>query len=292
MADTNTNPTRGSGSRGRGAQKASRPAAPTKREPTGAEAALASAFAVQRRTILTRDVFLRSQGPKVIEVELPMMAVTVLMRRVNLLDLARRGVDYYPFRNAIYSMVRENKITDAQMAVDGFADTMDLAIRIALDTIVVPPPEYIEAAARDDEEYEPVLAAWQAEFEQALADSDAARIRELSLARPERPTTHTASVLTSLDPSALRPFFVEEGEEADDDQVVLRLALPDDDGRVGESSPAEGDADGVDPVDLVTILREVGRYGPGAMGRRFRGDEPSSPAVAPLLHLANGRAKA
>ncbi len=273
--------------RGRASSRAA--GAPPRREASPAEIALARSFAAQRRAILTRDVFLRSQGPGVVEVDLPNLGATVLMRRVSLLDLARRGADYYPFRSAVLGMVQEGRLTDAQTEGDGLEATLDLAARVALDTIVVPPPEYIEAAAADDAEHEALLAPWQAEIEAAVAAGDQARIQSLVLSRPERPTTHTAAALAALDPDTLTAFFVEEGEEPGPDQVVLSWALPDDDGRItGEP----GRADGIHPADLIVILREAHRYGPGAMGRRFRGDIDPAAALAPVLHAPNGRAKA
>lgn len=273
----------------RGAASPRAAGATARREPSPAEIALARSFAAQRRAILTRDVFLRSQGPGVVEVDLPNLGATVLMRRVSLLDLARRGADYYPFRSAVLSMIQEGRLTDAQTEGDGLEATLDLAARVALDTIVVPPPEYIEAAEKDDAEHETLLAPWQAELEESVAAGDQARIQSLVLSRPERPTTHTAAALAALDPDTLTAFFVEEGEEPGPDQVVLSWALPDDDGRItGEP----GRADGIHPADLIVILREAHRYGPGAMGRRFRGDIDSAQALAPVLHASNGRAKA
>lgn len=273
----------------RGAASPRAAGATARREPSPAEIALARSFAAQRRAILTRDVFLRSQGPGVVEVDLPNLGATVLMRRVSLLDLARRGADYYPFRSAVLSMIQEGRLTDAQTEGDGLEATLDLAARVALDTIVVPPPEYIEAAEKDDAEHETLLAPWQAELEEAVAAGDQARIQSLVLSRPERPTTHTAAAIAALDPDTLTAFFVEEGEEPGPDQVVLSWALPDDDGRItGEP----GRADGIHPADLIVILREAHRYGPGAMGRRFRGDIDSAQALAPVLHASNGRAKA
>lgn len=273
----------------RGAASPRAAGATARREPSPAEVALARSFAAQRRAILTRDVFLRSQGPGVVEVDLPNLGATVLMRRVSLLDLARRGADYYPFRSAVLGMIQEGRLTDAQTEGDGLEATLDLAARVALDTIVVPPPEYIEAAAADDAEHETLLAPWQAELEEAVAAGDQARIQSLVLSRPERPTTHTAAAIAALDPDTLTAFFVEEGEEPGPDQVVLSWALPDDDGRItGEP----GRADGIHPADLIVILREAHRYGPGAMGRRFRGDIDSAQALAPVLHASNGRAKA
>ncbi len=275
----------------RGAASPRAAGATARREPSPAEIALARSFAAQRRAILTRDVFLRSQGPGVVEVDLPNLGATVLMRRVSLLDLARRGADYYPFRSAVLGMIQEGRLTDAQTEGDGLEATLDLAARVALDTIVVPPPEYIEAAAADDAEHEALLAPWQAEFEEAVAAGDQARIQALVLSRPERPTTHTAAALAALDPDTLTAFFVEEGEEPGPGQVVLSWSLPDDDGRLRELDGVSR-ADGLHAADLIVILREAHRYGPGAMGRRFRGDIDPAQALAPVLHAPNGRAKA
>lgn len=283
---TNTTPSKPA-ARGKASTRAA--GVPAKRELSPAEVALARSFAAQRRAILTRDVFLKSQGPGVVEVDLPNMGVTVLMRRLSLLDMARRGTDYYPFRQSILSMIQEGRLTDAQTSGDELEATLNLAARVALDTIVIPPPEYIEAASLDDADHEDLLAPWQVELEEALASGDQARVQALMLSRPERPATHAADSLAAIDPDALTPLFVEEGEEPGPDQVVLSWALPDDDGRItGEP----GRADGIHPADLITILREAHRYGPGSMGRRFRGDIDPAAALAPVLHAPNGRAKA
>ena len=263
-------------------------AAPKKGSPakanTTSAAALTRAFSEQRRTVLTRDAFLRSQGPPVVEVSLGALGVTVLMRRVDLLDLARRGADYYPFRSAVYGMIRMKGLYKEQLEVDGLADTLDLAARIALDTIVVPPDGYLEAADLDDAEHEALREAWQAEITAALDAGDKARADVLKLSPPPRPTTHTAPVLAAVRAADLRPLFVEPGEQPDEDQVVLRYALPDDDG--GYTDYASGEGGGIPPADLVSILKAAYDYGPGAMGRRFRGDEPEAPSLGALLDLA------
>lgn len=311
-------------------------AAPKKGSParpsTTAGKALLRSFAQQQRTVLTRDVFLRSQGPPVVEVYLANLDVTVLMRRLDLLDLARRGAEYYPFRSAIYGMIREGGLSAAQLALDGLPDTLDLAARVALSAIVASPPEYVEAAEADDAEFAPMVDAWLSEIDQvdtevsaAKADLDIAteahrmlvlagddddtkarrrtaenalktarahhaalksKADALRLVPPARPTTRTAPVLASLREEDLHPLFVEPGEDPGPDQVVLRYALPDDDGRIPEAT-GEG---GIPPADLVTILREAHRHGPGALGRRFRGDEPEAPALGALRDLAGGRA--
>lgn len=265
-------------------KRAAPESAPKKRSRSPGEDALARAFAEQRRTVLTRDVFLKSKGPPVVEVELPNLGATVLMRRVDLLGLARRGADYAPFRSQVYSIIREGGLKDPHMEGDGLADTLDLAERVALDTIVVPPADYIEAAAKDDDEHALLLGAWQAEVEAArkaetrdrasgrteAAEAAAGRLRGLLLSPPERPTTHVAPVLLAIDPDTLRPLFVEEGEEAEPGQLQYRR-LGDDDADLDEEPDASGDVVCLHPADLAVILRAAHKHGPGALGRQFRG---------------------
>jgi hypothetical protein len=225
-------------------------------------AALQEAFLKPRRTVLTRDVFLRSQGPKVVEIDLPNMGATVLMRRIDLLELARRGGEHWPLRSAVLKMIQAGGLTNDLTEGEALADTLDIAAAVALACIVVPPAAYLEAAAGDH-----------------LAEADALAARE--------------AALLGVKASELRPFFVAEGEEPDEDQVVLRWADPDAEGDgSSEEGPdllrddEPGDAGYVHWADLIVILRMAHQFGPGALGRRFRGEAPEADALAALLALA------
>lgn len=273
-----------------------------RRSKSPGEAALARAFAEQRRTVLTRDVFLKSKGPPVVEVDLPNLGATVLMRRVDLLGLARRGADYSPFRSQVYSIIRDGGLKDPHMEGEGLADTLDLAERVALDTIVVAPEAYVEAVSLDDDEHAALLEAWQEEIEAArkaetrertagrsdAADAAAARLRELLLSPPERPTTHVAPVLQALDPDALRPLFVEEGEEPEPGQLLYRR-LADADEDMADEPDASGDVVSLHPADLAVILRAAHKHGPGAMGRQFRGSEFATAPVGAVPGVGERR---
>lgn len=220
-------------------------------------AALQEAFLKPRRTVLTRDVFLRSQGPKVVEIELPNMGAFALMRRIDLLELARRGGDHWPLRGAVLRMIQKGGIQAEMTDGEALAETLDIAAAVALATIVVPPPEYVAAAS----------AEYGTEQE-ATAARDAA--------------------LAAVREADLRPFFVPEGQEPDDDQAVLRWFSPDaeDEGDGDVSGASIDDFGWVHWADLIVILRMAHRFGPGALGRRFRGDEPEADAMAALLALA------
>lgn len=243
------------------------PKAPPKGAPAGPAktpdmAALQEAFMKPRRTVLTRDVFLRSQGPKVIEIELANMGAFALMRRIDLLELARRGGEHWPLRGAVLRMIQKGGIQSEMTEGEAMADTLDIAAAVAMATIVVPPAEYVAAAS--------------AEYDSEL---EAAAARE--------------AALQSIRESDLKPFFVAEGEEPDEDQAVLRWFAPDafgEDAGAGEM-PVTGvaeDAGWVHWADLIVILRMAHQFGPGALGRRFRGDEPEADALDALLSLASG----
>lgn len=249
---------------------------PPARVTTNADRALTRAFDSQRVSALTADVFLRSQGPKVVDVTLPNLGAVVLMKRIDLYDHARRGTNYYPFRSAIYSMISDGGLSDRQVSADGIADTLDLAARIALDTIVVPPPEYTafaEAVEADVALHEPLVDAWEAKYgpsiEAARMAGNDALVAALMRTMPERPRTNVDQVLSTIEVGSLRPLFVEMGEDPGPGQIVLRYAIPDDDGTLPGDSDLDGG--GLHPADLITILRAAHRHGPGALGRRFRG---------------------
>lgn len=233
---------------------------------TPAQHELARAAARQYRTTLTRDTFLRSQGPAVIEVELPNIGSRALMRRIDLLELAKRGGEHWPFRLQVLSMIQTGKISNEMMVAEGLAKSLELAEAVALACIVVPPPEYIAAA---DEEHE--------------TEEQEREARE--------------AVLASLKPSDLRPLFVAQGEEPDEDQVVLRWFSPDDEDAAGPENadlsavgfPLESaeEAGYMHWADLIAILRAAHRNGPGALGRRFRGEPPAEDPLGALLELAS-----
>ena len=54
-------------------------------------AAFQEAFLKPVRTILAGDVYLRSQGPKVVEIELPTLGCPALMRRPPRRSIRSRG---------------------------------------------------------------------------------------------------------------------------------------------------------------------------------------------------------
>lgn len=246
------------------------PASPPKGAPAGPAktldmAALQAAFAQPKRSVLTRDVFLKSQGPKVVEIDLPNMGTMALMRRVDLLELARRGGEHWPLRSVVLKMIQKGGVDGDMTEGEALAETLDIAAAVALATIVVPPAEY--------------LAASSAEY---VSEADARAARE--------------AALLTVRPSALRPFFVADGEEPDDDQVVLRWFVPDESGEPADLDTLalmEGQDDGgagwVHWADLIVILRMAHQFGPGALGRRFRGEEPEADALAALLALAGSR---
>lgn len=241
------------------------PARPPKGAPAGPAktldmAALKEAFAQPRRAVLTRDTFLRSQGPSVVEIDLPNMGCTALMRRLDLLELARRGGEHWPLRSAVLKMIQKGGLDDEATTGEALAETLDVAAAVALTAIVAPPAAYLEAAA--------------AEYQ---TEAEAKEAREASL--------------QGLRAGSLKPFFVAEGEEPGEGQVVLRWFVPTEDDEPAEGSEAEpaedaGDAGHIHWADLIVILRMAHQFGPGALGRRFRREEPEADALAALLALA------
>ncbi len=230
-------------------------------------AALKEAFAKPNRTVLTRDVFLKSQGPKVVEIDLPNMGCTALMRRIDLLELARRGGEHWPLRGAVLKMIQKGGLDSEHTEGEALAETLDIAAAVALATIVVAPAEYLASSSGEHP-----------------TEADARAAREAAL-------LHVRAC-------ELRPFFVAEGEEPSEDQAILRWFVPDESGEPAGADAAvllEGDDDGgyIHWADLIVILRMAHQFGPGALGRRFRGEEPQADALAALLALAgNGRTSA
>lgn len=221
-------------------------------------AALQEAFVKPARTVLTRDVFLLSQGPKVVEISLPNMGCTALMRRIDLLELARRGGEHWPLRSSVLKMIQKGGLPDDLTTGEALAETLDVAAAVALATIVVPPTEYLDAVGKDH-----------------ASDADAQAAREAALLKVRS--------------SDLRPFFVAEGEEPEEDQAVLRWFVPNEAGEPEDAEVAalvEGGEGYIHWADLIVILKMAHRFGPGALGRRFRGEEPEADALAALLALA------
>lgn len=240
--------------------------APPKGAPVGPAktpdmAALQEAFARPKRAVLTRDTFLRSQGPCVVEIDLPNMGCMALMRRLDLLEMARRGGEHWPLRSAVLKMIQKGGVGDDLTAGEALAETLDIAAAVALAAIVAPPQAYLDAAA--------------AEYP---TEAEAKEAREASL--------------RTLRAGDLRPFFVAEGEEPGEGQAVLRWFVPNEAGEpedaeiaaLVEGSEGEGY---IHWADLIVILRMAHKFGPGALGRRFRGEAPEADALAALLALAS-----
>lgn len=125
--------------------------APTKRKPaTGQRASAASRSAKARadlgqaRAALTRDGFLRSQGPKIIPVDLKEMGATVLMRRIDLLSMAQTGQTFQPIKATLLMMIQDGGVTK-DMLDDGSAlvDTLRTAAAVAKVACVIPPDDYL-----------------------------------------------------------------------------------------------------------------------------------------------------
>lgn len=229
-------------------------------------------------TILTRDSFLRSQGPAAIPVLLPVLNATVLIRRIDLLSMSRSGTAYFPFRNAINQMIAEGGVAKEKLTATTIADTLDLAAVVALDTVVITPPHLVEplaeAIALDEAEVAGDIEAWERELEKASKAQDFARTAALSVAKPQARWTHRIRVLSEIKARDLRPLFVAPGEQPDPDQLVLSYPFPTGDpaDEATWQHDFEGDG-GIPAADLIVILRNAHKWGPGAMGPQFRGDQ-------------------
>lgn len=196
--------------------------------------------AARARTTLTRGVFLSSQGPGVIAVGLPMLGTTALMRRVDLLQLAKTDEWPEPLTAALSSLLRKTSATVDAVKPDDAEATIRMAGAIAKACIVVPPPEYLSGAVKV--------------HPSGAVDIDAASARRL------------------------KPLFVDE--DPDEDQVILDVVSPD------EADAEHFDWDGavahgrMHYRDLMEIATIAYFYGPGGLGRLFRGPDQALEAVA------------
>lgn len=189
-------------------------------------------LAQQRANVLSRDVFLRNQGPRVIELPpLPVWGVPLLMKRVDVLQLTRTGHFPEPITATVVEIVRKGGLTvrDAKQEVvynafdaDHLLATLDASAAVAMACIIAPPPEYL------------------------AGEIDAA----------------------DIDPRMCKPLFVPVGTEPDDDQVVLEWAMPDEDGEIDEL--LDGASGRMSARDLGYIFEAAYKYGPGALGAEFR----------------------
>ena len=120
----------------------------------------------RQQTMLTRGNFLRSQGNRVVPIELPMIGLTALMKRVDLLSLVRSGSWPEPISARVADMLRDGpydkgekrevvtvnqagevvstkKVEDHGLfEADELPRTMEASIAIAKACIVVPPKEF------------------------------------------------------------------------------------------------------------------------------------------------------
>lgn len=200
------------------------PAGPPKEPKTTSEAALREAFAKPVRTVLTRDMFLRSSGARVVEVDLQHLGCAVLMRRVILLSLIREGGEHWPLKGRLLSIIERGGVKTDMLKGDQVEETLALANAVAKSTIVVPPSQFVEVVGHE--------FADQAETQEARK-----------------------AALLAVREDDLRPLFVDE--DPDEDQIQLE----------------EGGLVPLHPEDLVTILSAAHAFGPGALGRRFRGEQ-------------------
>lgn len=186
-----------------------------------------------RKGTLSRDVFLRSQGPKVVEIHLPVWDCPVLMKRVDLLQLARTGRYSEPITAAVIGIIQHGGLSLTDRAgnvlynaldAEHIMGTLDASAAVAMACIVVPPAEYLsgEIAAGD------------------------------------------------IDPRTCKPLFVAPGEDPDDDQVVLDWITPAEQEAEGYDEAAELAHGRMHPKDLAHIFAEAHRLGPGALGATFR----------------------
>lgn len=105
----------------------------------------------RRDMVLGRDTFLRSQGPKVVEVTLPMLGLTALMRRVDMLALAQSGEFPQPITGRLLTAIRQGGVTTESLDDDNIVDTMKTAEAVARACIIVPPDEYLDGTIGVDE---------------------------------------------------------------------------------------------------------------------------------------------
>lgn len=220
-----------------------------------ADAAKSRAALVEHRSrTMSRDTFLRSQGPKVIELQLPVWDIPVLMRRVDLLQLARAGRHPQPITSAIVSVIQHGgllalaggRVVHNALDADHLMATLDASAAIAMASLIAPPPEYLSGEAE-----ETIYVIGKGKDEQG---------NEVDL---------TVKGI-DIDPRECLPLFVPQGEEPGEGQVVLDWITPAEQGADGYDEAAELAHGRMHPKDLAFIFGEAYRLGPGSLGAEFR----------------------
>ena len=115
----------------------------------------AKATKVNTRNVATKDVLLRSAGPKVVELpSLPISGLTFLMKRVDLLVLAREGEWPQPVCARVARLMSEGLDEQVKRAPDDLGNIEELraaAAAVAKACIVDPPQAYVDGEIGLDE---------------------------------------------------------------------------------------------------------------------------------------------
>lgn len=210
----------------------------TQRRTKANEIAMQKAAARQRST-LTRGSFLQAQGPGVVEVALPMLGHTAMMRRVDVLALVRSGSVSEPIQARVTELVKNAGVTDEMVSPAAIDETIEMAAALTRSCIVVPPAAYLEGSI------------------------DAAQI------------SHAQA-------RELKPLFVGPDEEPDADQVVLDWITPEEDDDPEVDVDAELARGRLHYRDLTHVATCAYLYGPGGLGRVFRGQGEALATVEPV----------
>lgn len=90
---------------------------------------------------------MRSQGPKVIPVELKELGATVLVRRIDMLAMAQSGANFEPVKSTLLRIIHDGGIgTDMLDSGSGLVDTLKTATAVAKVSCVVPPEDFMSGA--------------------------------------------------------------------------------------------------------------------------------------------------
>lgn len=100
----------------------------------------------RQRFTATADLLLRSSGPQVVTAALPESGVIVMMKRVDLMDLAMSGAGGIPepLTSRVVEMIEAGDVTEEMMSPRDAAESLMTMRAIACAVCLQPPAEFFE----------------------------------------------------------------------------------------------------------------------------------------------------
>lgn len=177
------------------------------------ESMLASRARIERRI-----------GPPLVEAPAPKAGLIFLLRRVDMLDLVKHGHWPQPLVAQVNKLIVDG--SEGVLTPANAEKYCDMCYRVVLACAVVPPEGVEELGGPPERPERPVLSlpthatdAQKRKHRKVLRDFEA-DLEEYEEARKEWGDEMQAR-LRSTSPGDLRPLFVEPGEPAENDQLVL-----------------------------------------------------------------------